>query len=123
MDYEELEAKWMIALAEIAGLKRQLAESKIDNEELHELWAETIQENEELEAELAGHRSAVEVDDYTPLCQQDQHKDSSWPCPEICGEMCKYNNTSDCSKRRPEPAGTSPEHRSTVEGESEAENE
>ena len=73
----------------------------MDYEELHELWAETIQENEGLEAELAGHRSAVEVDDYTPLCQQDQHKDSSWPCPEICGEMCKYWCSRDCPYTEP----------------------
>ena len=32
----------------------------------------------------------------TPLCKQEMHKNSKWPCPEICGEMCVLHDTSEC---------------------------
>jgi hypothetical protein len=36
------------------------------------------------------------VDEYIPLCQQKEHGNSKWPCPEICGEMCVNWNTDKC---------------------------
>jgi chorismate mutase len=39
-------------LSVISDLRAKLREAKIDNEELHKLWAETIKENKGLEAQL-----------------------------------------------------------------------
>lgn len=45
----------------------------------------------------------------TPLCQQDRHKHGTWPCGEICGEMCLLWNTDKCERDEPMKTSKCPE--------------
>jgi len=39
------------------------------------------------------------LESYVPLCQRNLHKDSKWPCPEVCGEMCVNWCTDRCKEK------------------------
>ena len=92
---------------QIETLSLSKAQADIDNGHLRSRIAELEQQRDEAKEEfniklavLSKHVYDLEQQaDKLPLCQQPGHPSGEWPCPEICGEMCVYNNTDKCVKR------------------------